>query len=221
MSGAKELRHPTRAAVRPALWDTRTGSADVTGEARHTYGRAPVPGVALQRQEGCAKDSYFAYSVMRDLIPSPPWGPVPARPGSPRARPLPRKDKKGCSGCPEDPSHSLPPRGRVGRQSTLRRHGRTQRLAPGCGGGGGSGAGAEQSGTAKPRPPGRCGWEGPGRGGPGRAPWRAGRAGGEEGPRPLTCPPAAILGASQEPRGGTASWAGPGRAGLSCPAQPA
>lgn len=74
------VRHPTQAAVRPALWDTRTGSADVTGEARHTYGRAPVPGVALRRQEGCAQRFLFRVLSYARSHPLPTLGPRPCPP---------------------------------------------------------------------------------------------------------------------------------------------
>lgn len=145
------------------------------------------------------KDSYFAYSVMRDLILFLPWSPVPASPGSPpqhreapagparlrRAQPLPRNDRKACPGSlggPE-PLSAAPEPG--AKPSTFRRRRRTERAAP-------RGAVAAPS-RARGRGPGRWGRAGAtGRGGPRR----------EDGPRPLTCPPAVAAAAILAPRCG-------------------
>lgn len=168
-------KHRKRADVRPGTAGRTDGEGRRDNGKAHLRQRAPIPVSPSTVRKAVPKDSYFAYSVKRDLILSPPWSPVPVGPSSPpqhptagpaglrRARPPPMKDSKDSSGSlgRSEPLAAAPgPGGGAEHLPPPRDDG--PRLASGCGGG------AEHSERARPRPLGRRGCHGPGRVGPGR-----------------------------------------------------
>lgn len=115
------------------------GSAGVTTGNAHLLQRAPMPGVAFHSQERCAQRFVFRILRYARSQPLPTLEPRSLSPPALRrstARPqrgpgvLSRCLGKAVPALSEDPSRSLPPRGRVGEPSAFSRRGTTERASP-------------------------------------------------------------------------------------------